>query len=295
MGYGPRRQDRGIARVVRCRRLCPAGGGMSGGTSQANSRLWGARPRDWAEVQEGQFAAAYHAVLAHAGVGHGTLHLDAGCGAGMAAALSASLGARVAGIDAAEGMLEIARERVPSGDFRLGDLEALPWDDNSFDLVTGFNAIQFAGDAAQALREAGRVTRPGGRIVIMTWGDPSGMEAAGHLAALKPLLPPPPPGAPGPFALSDEAALRAFAEAGGLMPGEIFDVDTPWHYPDKATALRGIGSSGMAVKAIEHSGEAAFTAAVTEFMVPFHKADGSIGFGASARYLVATPARKPGQ
>jgi 2-polyprenyl-3-methyl-5-hydroxy-6-metoxy-1,4-benzoquinol methylase len=52
---------------------------------------------------------SFHAVLGHAGVGHGTLHLDAGCGAGMAAALSASLGARVAGIDAAEGMLEIAR------------------------------------------------------------------------------------------------------------------------------------------------------------------------------------------
>lgn len=268
---------------------------MTTGTSQINGRLWGARARDWAEVQEGQFAAAYHAVLAQAGVTTGTRHLDAGCGAGMAAALAASLGAKVAGLDAAEGMLEIARERIPAGDFRQGDLEALPWDDNSFDLVTGFNAFQFAGDAAQALREAGRVTRPGGSIVIMTWGDPRGMEAAGHLAALKPLLPPPPPGAPGPFALSDEAALRAFAEAGGLMPGEIFDVDTPWHYPDLSTALRGIGSSGVAVKAIEHSGETAFNAAMAAFMAPFRKADGSIGFGARARYLVATPARKLGQ
>ncbi|MFN4153509.1 MAG: hypothetical protein ACK4HF_02550 [Paracoccaceae bacterium] len=108
-------------------------------------------------------------------------------------------------------------------------------------------------------------------------------------------LPPPPPGAPGLFALSDEAALRAFAEAGGLAPGEIFDVDTPWHYPDEATYWRGIGSSGVAVKAIEHSGEAAFKAAMTEFIAPFRKADGSIGFGASARYLVATPTQTRGQ
>ncbi|MGB3316617.1 MAG: class I SAM-dependent methyltransferase, partial [Albidovulum sp.] len=114
---------------------------MTTGTSQTNGRLWGARARDWAEVQEGQFAAAYHAVLAQAGVTTGTRHLDAGCGAGMAAALAASLGAKVAGLDAAEEMLEIARERVPAGDFRQGDLEALPWDDNSFDLVTGFNAF----------------------------------------------------------------------------------------------------------------------------------------------------------
>ena len=127
-----------------------------------------ARARDWAEIQEGQFAAAFHAVLAHGGVGQGTLHLDAGCGAGMAAALSASLGARVAGIDAAEGMLEIARERTRSGDFRQGDLEALPWGDGAFDLVTGFNAFQFASDPAKALREAGRVTRPGGMVVVTT-------------------------------------------------------------------------------------------------------------------------------
>ena len=86
----------------------------------------------------------------------------------MAAALSASLGARVAGIDAAEGMLEIARERALGGDFRQGDLEALPWGDDAIDLVTGFNAFQFASDPAKALREAGRVTRPGGMVVVTT-------------------------------------------------------------------------------------------------------------------------------
>lgn len=262
---------------------------MSGGTAQANGRLWGARARDWAEVQEGQFAAAFHAVLAHAGVGHGTLHLDAGCGAGMAAALSASLGARVAGIDAADGMLEIARERTPGGDFRHGDLEALPWGDDAFDLVTGFNAFQFASNPVKALREAGRVTRPGGLVVIMTWGDPKGMEAATLVAAMKPLLPAPPPGAPGPFALSDEAALRAFASASGLSPAKVFDVDSPWFYPDTVTALRGIGASGVAVAAIAHSGEAAFAQAAVAALAPFRQPDGSFRIGARARCLVATP------
>jgi SAM-dependent methyltransferase len=258
------------------------------GTAPANGRLWGARARDWAEVQEGQFAAAYHAVLAHAVVGPGIRHLDAGCGAGMAAALSASLGAAVSGLDASDALLEIARERTPGGDFRQGDLEALPFDDDSFDVVTGFNSFQYAGDAAQALREAGRVTRPGGKIVIMTWGEPAGMEAAGHVAALKPLLPPPPPGAGGPFALSQEARLRAFAQAGGLTPLEVVDVDTPWHYPDLATALRGMASSGVAVKAAQHSGTQTLTAVMTEFLTPYQNPDGSIGFGATARYLVAT-------
>lgn len=132
---------------------------MSGATAEANGRLWGARARDWADVQEGQFAAAYHAVLRHAAVGPGTRHMDAGCGSGMAAALSATLGARIAGIDAAQGMLEIARERTPAGDFRHGDLESLPFNDDAFDLVTGFNAFQFAGNPGAAQSGAGHAAR----------------------------------------------------------------------------------------------------------------------------------------
>jgi SAM-dependent methyltransferase len=258
-------------------------------TAGTNGRLWGARARDWAEVQEGQCADAFRAVLDHARVGTGTRHLDVGCGAGMAAALSAARGASVAGIDAAEALLAIARERTPAGDFRQGDLEALPFDDGSFDLVSGFNAFQYAGDPAQALREAGRVAKPGGMIVIMTWGEPAGMEAASLVAALKPLLPAPPPGAPGPFALSDEAALRAFAKAGGLTPGAVFDVDTHWSYPDEATALRGLGSAGVAVRAIEHAGEAAFVAAHRAALSPFRQPDGSFRVAARFRCLVATP------
>ncbi|MDM7933598.1 class I SAM-dependent methyltransferase [Tabrizicola sp.] len=261
---------------------------MSAGTAQVNGRLWGASARDWAEVQEGQFAAAFHAVLAHAGVRHGTRHLEAGCGAGMAAALSATLGAQVAGVDAAEGMLAIARERTPGGDFRQGDLEALPFADDTFDLVTGFNAFQFASDPIKALREAGRVTRPGGMVVVTTWGDPAGMDAATLVAAMKPMLPPAPPGTPGPFALSDETALRAFAIAGGLTPVAVFDVDSPWFYRDEATALRGFGSAGVATLARERVGEPAFNTAISAALAPFRQADGSFRLGARARCLVTT-------
>ena len=129
-----------------------------------NGRLWGARARDWAEVQEGQFGAGYDDVLARAGVGPGTRLLDAGCGAGMAAQRAAGLGATVAGIDAAALLLDIARECSPAGDFRVGDLEDLPFPDHAFDVVTGFNAFQFAGNPVRALTEARRVTKPGGGL-----------------------------------------------------------------------------------------------------------------------------------
>jgi SAM-dependent methyltransferase len=205
----------------------------------------------------------------------------------MAAQIAAGRGAQVSGLDAAPDLLAIARSRVPSGDFHVGDLESLPFPDKKFDLVTGFNSFQYAGNPEVALAEARRVTKSGAQVVIMTWGKPDGMEAASLVAALRPLVPAPPPGAPGPFALSDEAALRAFATSAGLEPLEVFDVDSPWQYPDLSTALRGLNSSGVAVRAVENSSEDAVNEAHSKALEPFRKSDGSYKIGATFRYLLA--------
>ena len=252
-----------------------------------NGRLWGARAKDWAEIQEGQFSAAYDAVFEACALGPGASCCDVGCGAGMAAVRAAKRGALVSGLDAADNLLAIARSRLPSGDFHLGDLEALPFPDASFDLVTGFNSFQFAANPVLALREARRITKRGGRVVVMTWGVPEGMEAASLVAALKPLLPAPPPGAPGPFALSDDSALRALALSAGLQPLSVSDVACYWRYPDLATAQRGLASSGVAIRAAEHAGEAAVDAAHAAALAPFRQPDGSYRIGAAFRWLLA--------
>lgn len=257
------------------------------GTAGVNGALWGAAARDWATIQEGQFRPGFQAVLDHCGVGPATDYLDAGCGAGMASQMAAALGARVSGFDAAEQLLAIARTRVPAGDFRLADLEDLPFADASFDVVTGFNSFQFAADPVRALGQARRVARPGGRVVVMTWGRPEGMQAASIVASLRPLLPAPPPGAPGPFALSEEEKLRDFAQAAGLIAETVVDVDSPWYYPDEATALRGLGSSGVAARAMALSGAQAVDAAHSAALAPFRQADGSFRIGARCRFLVA--------
>jgi ubiquinone/menaquinone biosynthesis C-methylase UbiE len=163
--------------------------------ADVNGRLWGARARDWANIQEGTVRPVYEAVLARTRVKSGTRYLDVGCGAGMAAQIAAVLGAQVSGIDAAEALLDIARLRTPAGDFRRGDIEQLPFDDHSFDVITGFNSFQYAGNPVVALGQARRVARSGSAVVIMTWGNPDGMEAASLVAALRPLMPVPPPGA----------------------------------------------------------------------------------------------------
>jgi SAM-dependent methyltransferase len=258
-------------------------------TAKVNGQLWGARARDWAEIQEQSVRPVYHEVLKRTEVGNTTRYLDVGCGSGMAANMAADLGADVSGIDASEELLMIAKERVQKGDFQLGDLEELPFEDDSFDVVTGFNSFQYAGNPMVALAEARRVTKPNGRIVIVTWGTPEGMEAAAVVAALKPVMPAPPPRAPGPFALSDETVLRDFASAAGLQPISVFDVQSPWSYPDEATAIRGLGSSGVAARAMAHSGEGAVDAAHAAAIAPFRKSDGSYRINASFRCLLAQP------
>jgi SAM-dependent methyltransferase len=229
----------------------------------------------------------YLAVFERVGLRSGAAYLDAGCGAGMAAQIAAERGARVSGLDAADNLLAIARTRVPDGDLRIGELESLPFPDHTFDLVTGFNSFQFAGNPTIALAEAKRVAKPCAYVVIMTWGKPDGMEAASLIAALRPLLPPPPPGAPGPFALSDEAALRAFASGAGLDPADVFDVDSPWQYANLATALRGLKSHGGAARAIENSSEEAVDSAHSQALAPFRQSDGSYRIGATFRCLLA--------
>jgi SAM-dependent methyltransferase len=159
--------------------------------------------------------------------------------------------------------------------------------DGEFDLVTGFNSFQYAGNPVVALREGTRVAKPNGRIVIVTWGEPKGMPAVSVITALKPLMPPSPPGAPGPFALSDETALRQYATNAGLTPLDVFDVDNPFLFPNESAALRGWSSSGVAVRVSEISSDSAVNDAHAKAVAPFRRPDGSYYIGASFRCLLA--------
>lgn len=92
--------------------------------------------------------------------------LDAACGTGRHASFLASRGHEVVGIDQTEAMLERARVRVPEGSFRQGNLEALDFENGSFDLVVCALALTHVPDPTEAIAELGRVVRPGGRVVI---------------------------------------------------------------------------------------------------------------------------------
>ena len=98
---------------------------------------WEAGRDDWAEVMEGWNGwgvPVYRQVLQHLEVDRAPTLLDVGCGAGRFCRIAADRGANVSGLDATETFVEIAQERVLRGDFRVGDMEELPWPDDSFDV-----------------------------------------------------------------------------------------------------------------------------------------------------------------
>ena len=260
------------------------------GTAALQGRLWSARTDDWVAAMEGHMAGAYEQSLDAVGVAAGTRLLDAGCGAGLVLRLAADRGADVSGLDAAEGMLTHARRRVPGAPVVRGEIEQLPFADASFDVVTGFNSFQYAARPAVALAEASRVVRPGGRVLAMVWGPAEMCQGASYLAAIGKLMPPPPPGAPGPFALSSEEALTDLLRGAGLEGVTIADAPTQWRYPDQDTALRGMLASGPVVVAVEHSGGDAVRAAAIEAIAPFRSDDGGFVIRNVFRYAIGTRA-----
>jgi SAM-dependent methyltransferase len=263
----------------------------AGGSATRWGPLFGARAAAWAETWEGPAGwgtPVYEHVLDRAEVGSGVRVLDCGCGAGRFARLAADRGATVAGIDASTELIEVAAERVPEGDFRAGDIEALPWDSDSFDLVTGFSAFQFADDKVQALREARRVSRGSVAVVIPTRVPESGIAAVfkpvfplfaeDALASLK---------ESGMFALSEPGKLEDVLSAAGLTAYEDEDIECPIAFEDVGAAERAFMGAGPTQLAIENSGEAAVVEAVGSSLGQFTDADRRVLLPAWYRAVLA--------
>lgn len=112
--------------------------------------------------------------VAIASLKEGEVVLDLGAGAGFDAFLAAGkVGktGKVIGVDMTEAMVAKARDNAKKGgfsnvEFRLGDIENLPIDDNSIDVIISNCVINLVPDKARAFKEAYRVLKPGGRIMV---------------------------------------------------------------------------------------------------------------------------------
>ncbi len=259
------------------------------GTAELQSRLWSVDTANWAELHEPYMEPAFRAGLNAVGVGDHKRLLDVGCGAGLALRLAADRGADVTGLDAAPGMLAYARRRVPGAELVQGEIQLLPFPDDTFDAVTGFNSFQYAADPVAALQEAKRVTAPGGRILALVWSPAEMCELAPHLKSLGTLMPPPQPGSPGPFALCGRDALEEFFASVGLEVAEMADVMCVYTYPDTATAIAALSSAGPVVRIAEHAGAEAVRLDIEAFLAQHVRPDGTYAIRNPFRYAVSTP------
>jgi SAM-dependent methyltransferase len=266
-------------------------GELSSGSGGRWGPLFGARAGDWAETWEGPGGwggLVYERVLDRTVIGPATSVLDCGCGAGRFLQLATARGAKVAGIDAAGAMVQIAAERTPEADLRVGDLEDLPWGDGSFDVVTGFSSFQFADDKARALAEARRVARRQVVVVI-----PTRVPEAGITQVFQPLFQLFPAEAlevmkqSGMFALSAPGRLEEVLAAAGLEPREDDDVQSLTVFKDADTAMRAFAGAGPTALAIRHSGEEAVADALRHALVDFTDDDGAVRLRGWYRVVVA--------
>lgn len=92
--------------------------------------------------------------------------LDAACGTGRHSQYLAGLGHEVVGVDSSPEMLARARAKVPSGDFRVAELDQLPFPDASFDSLVCALALTYQPRLEPTLREFARVVRPGGQVIL---------------------------------------------------------------------------------------------------------------------------------
>lgn len=257
------------------------------GTAEIQGKLWGKIPQDWASIQEPMHKPLWDAMLEAALVGSNTRFLDIGCGGGGASVLAANRRAQVSGLDAAEGLIAIARERVPDGDFRVGDIEQLPFDDEEFDAVFAANSIQYAGDRIQALRELRRVCASNGRVVAGLFGPPDKVAFRTIFKAIRDTMPEPPSGG-GPFELSAPGTLEGLFETAGLRVLESIEVDCPFAYPDFETFWRAQISAGPLQGTLKIVSEEDLKSALHEAVKEFRLDNGGILIQPNVfKYIVA--------
>jgi SAM-dependent methyltransferase len=256
------------------------------GSAQRWGPLWGARPADWA-LSEDQQTPTYEAALERVDLQPGQAVLDVGCGVGAFLRLVMARGAHAFGLDASEALIELARTRVPDADVRVGELEALPYEDDSFDLVTGFNAFFFANDIVGAVHEAGRVAKPGAPVVIQVWGPHENNDLEAMKTIARPFMPPRPADAPPEPDYSKPGVLEEIAAQAGLAPAEAFDVTWAFELPDEETMTRAlIAPAGLAVL-VGPEREPEFKQALIKGLAPHRQAGGSYRLCNEYHFLIA--------
>jgi SAM-dependent methyltransferase len=202
--------------------------------------------RTWYPTLEAEHAGrvASEALVDRARVGPGDRVLDVAAGygePGLTAARAVGPRGQVVCCDISQPMLDFARERAADAGigniaFVVGDVEELDFGGERFDAVISRAGIMYFVDVAGTLRRLrSSWLRPGGRLAATVWSTPDKVDFAAPVPIMREMLelPPPPPGAPGPFALGDAARLETVVSEAGFDHVEtgaievVYELDSP--------------------------------------------------------------------
>jgi SAM-dependent methyltransferase len=251
------------------------------GSARQWGPLWGSRAQDWARVEEQQ-RPTYEEAIRRAGITTGQRVLDVGCGTGAFLRVAADHGAQVFGLDASEELLAIARTRVPEAELTAGDLQYPPYEDDAFDTVCGFNSFFFAADITAALREAGRVARPGAPVVVQVWGRPERCAIDAMKAVVRPFMPGPPPPP-----LWEPGVLEGIASDAGLTPESAFDVSWAYQFADAAALGRAMLAPAGVAELVGPEREPEVADAIVRALAPHRTAAGAYRLENEYHFLLA--------
>ena len=256
-------------------------------SSEIQGELWGRAPATWAQGFESQMQPLFESTLAALGPLDGKRLLDAGCGTGLVASLASASGASVSGLDASAAFVEFAGSRTPNAEFRVGDIEELPYEDGTFGVVTAFNSVQYATAPSVAFAELARVCAPGGHVAIGVWGDSARCETDALFARLRSLAPPP-PGSPAPLGISEAGCIEGLLEAVNLTVSEGDEVSCPFTFRDMEHAWTAHSSAGAIYKFIDAVGHDRVRDTLTSVLEADRKPDGELRQDNVFRYIIAT-------
>ena len=150
---------------------------------EKQGKLWTEGAGAWEELFEPQRVPLYEAILDSCGAHEGKHILDAGCGSGGLAQRGTLRGATVSGFDVSDGMVTLAHQKMPLGDFRVGGVDAPPFENARFDIVIACDCIFFNNDVVGAIKELGRVCKKKGAITIIVWELPEKSDYSTYYAA----------------------------------------------------------------------------------------------------------------
>lgn len=156
----------------------------------------------------------------------GEVVLDVACGTGNATVPAARTGATVTGLDLTPELTAVGQQRAEAAgvqvEWREGDAEQLPLDDDSVDVVLSTFGVMFAPRHEVVADEIGRVLRPGGRLGIISWMPEGAIGEFFQVAGS--YLPPMPDFVDPPLAWGDEKQVRELFEGTGIEPKFIQEV-----------------------------------------------------------------------